>query len=83
MGWERCLDIIVLSLSAIVANRIHRNFSDDAHAAIEKLIEKTLSILLAIFNTNYGIRCTHNQNEFCCGRIFDQCIFELTLLQLL
>jgi uridine phosphorylase len=34
-----------LSLSAIVANRIHRTFSGDPVAAIENLIKKTLVII--------------------------------------
>lgn len=34
-----------LSLSAIVANRIHKNFSSDGNATIEKLIKKTLDII--------------------------------------
>ena len=34
-----------LSLSAIVANRVHKKFSVDGNAAIEKLIVKTLEII--------------------------------------
>ncbi len=38
-----------LSLSAIVANRIHKNFSADGNATIEKLIKKTLEIIVENF----------------------------------
>ena len=38
-----------LSLSAIVANRIHKTFSADGHAAVEKLIQKTLAIIAENF----------------------------------
>lgn len=34
-----------LSLSAIVANRVRRNFSADGNAAVEQLIQKTLEII--------------------------------------
>lgn len=34
-----------LSLNAIVANRIHKNFSTDGNATVEKLIKKTLDII--------------------------------------
>jgi uridine phosphorylase len=34
-----------LSLSAIVANRIHKNFSAEGSAVIENLIVKTLEII--------------------------------------
>ena len=44
-GLGKLLGHHCLSLSAIVANRIHRNFSKDSHAVIEKLIEKTLTII--------------------------------------
>ena len=44
-GFGKLLGHHCLSLSAIVANRIHRNFSKDSHAVIEKLIEKTLTII--------------------------------------
>lgn len=43
-GLGKMLGHYCLSLSAIVANRVHRNFSVDAHAAVEKLIKKTLDI---------------------------------------
>ena len=44
-GLGKMLGHHCLSLSAIVANRIHRNFSRDGNAAIETLIKKTLSII--------------------------------------
>lgn len=44
-GLGKLLGHQCLSLSAIVANRIHRNFSNDSNAAIEKLIQKTLDIV--------------------------------------
>jgi uridine phosphorylase len=44
-GLGKALHHNCLSLSAIVANRIHKNFSADGHAAIEKLIVKTLEII--------------------------------------
>jgi uridine phosphorylase len=44
-GLGKLLGHYCLSLSAIVANRVHRNFSPDANAAVEKLIEKTLGII--------------------------------------
>ena len=47
-GLGKMLGHHCLSLSAIVANRIHRNFSGNSTAAIEKLIEKTLGILSII-----------------------------------
>ena len=47
-GLGKMLGHNCLSLSAIVANRIHRNFSADSTATIEKLIEKTLGILSTI-----------------------------------
>jgi uridine phosphorylase len=46
-GLGKMLGHHCLSLSAIVANRIHRNFSEDANAAMEKLIEKALGIISA------------------------------------
>ncbi|MEO8765942.1 MAG: nucleoside phosphorylase [Ginsengibacter sp.] len=44
-GLGKALRHNCLSLSAIVANRIHKNFSADGNAAIEKLIVKTLEII--------------------------------------
>lgn len=44
-GLGKILGHHCLSLSAIVANRVHRNFSKDATATIGRLIEKTLSIV--------------------------------------
>ncbi|HET9276661.1 MAG TPA: nucleoside phosphorylase [Flavitalea sp.] len=44
-GLGKMLGHHCLSLSAIVANRIHKNFSKDPNAAMEKLIERTLGIL--------------------------------------
>jgi uridine phosphorylase len=44
-GLGKALHHNCLSLSAIVANRIHNNFSADGNAAIEKLIVKTLEII--------------------------------------
>jgi uridine phosphorylase len=44
-GLGKALRHNCLSLSAIVANRIHKNFSADGDAAIEKLIVKTLEII--------------------------------------
>lgn len=44
-GLGKALHHNCLSLSAVVANRIHKNFSADGHAAIEKLIVKTLEII--------------------------------------
>jgi uridine phosphorylase len=41
-GLGKALHHNCLSLSAVVANRIHKNFSKDGNAAIEKLIVKTL-----------------------------------------
>ncbi len=38
-----------LSLSAIVANRIHKNFSADGNASVENLIKKTLEIIAENF----------------------------------
>ncbi len=38
-----------LSLNAIVANRIHKTFSADGNAAVEKLIKKTLEIIAENF----------------------------------
>lgn len=43
-GLGKMLGHYCLSLSAIVANRVLGNFSIDAHAAVEKLIKKTLDI---------------------------------------
>lgn len=44
-GLGKALQHNCLSLSAIVANRIHKNFSRDGLATIEKLIVKTLEII--------------------------------------
>ena len=44
-GLGKALHHHCLSLSAIVANRIHKNFSADGHAIVEKLITKTLEII--------------------------------------
>ena len=46
-GLGKMLGHHCLSLSAIVANRIQRNFSEDAQAAVEKLIKKALEIISA------------------------------------
>ena len=44
-GLGKALQHNCLSLNAIVANRIHKNFSIDGLALIEKLISKTLEII--------------------------------------
>jgi uridine phosphorylase len=44
-GLGKALQHNCLSLSAIVANRIHKNFSADGLATVEKLIVKTLEII--------------------------------------
>jgi uridine phosphorylase len=44
-GLGKALQHNCLSLSAIVANRIHKNFSADGLATVEKLILKTLEII--------------------------------------
>jgi uridine phosphorylase len=44
-GLGKALHHNCLSLSAIVANRIHKNFSADGLATVEKLIVKTLEII--------------------------------------
>jgi uridine phosphorylase len=44
-GLGKALQHNCLSLSAIVANRIHKNFSANGNAAVEKLIVKTLEII--------------------------------------
>jgi uridine phosphorylase len=44
-GLGKALQHNCLSLSAIVANRIHKNFSADSLATVEKLIVKTLEII--------------------------------------
>ncbi len=44
-GLGRALHHNCLSLSAIVANRIHKKFSTDGNATVEKLIKKTLEII--------------------------------------
>lgn len=44
-GLSKALHHNCLSLSAIIANRIHKNFSKDASGLIEKLIVKSLEII--------------------------------------
>jgi uridine phosphorylase len=44
-GLGRLLGHHCLSLSAIVANRIHKEFSKDGQALVEKLIVKSLDII--------------------------------------
>lgn len=44
-GLGKALHHNCLSLSAIIANRIHKNFSKDAASLIEKLITKSLEII--------------------------------------
>ncbi len=44
-GLGKALQHNCLSLNAIVANRVHKNFSSDGNVAVEKLIEKTLKII--------------------------------------
>jgi uridine phosphorylase len=44
-GMGKILGHHCLSLSAIVANRISKEFSKDGHAAVENLIKQTLSII--------------------------------------
>jgi uridine phosphorylase len=44
-GLGKALHHHCLSLSAIIANRIHKNFSNDSAALIEKLIERSLRII--------------------------------------
>ena len=44
-GMGKALQHNCLSLNAIVANRVHKNFSSDGNATVEKLIEKTLKII--------------------------------------
>lgn len=48
-GLGKALHHHCLSLSAIVANRIHKTFSADGNATIEKLIKKTLEIIAENF----------------------------------
>ncbi|MGN6249411.1 MAG: nucleoside phosphorylase, partial [Ginsengibacter sp.] len=45
-GLGKALNHHCLSLNAIIANRIHKNFSDDSLGLIDKLIEKSLQIIL-------------------------------------
>ncbi|MBS1600472.1 MAG: nucleoside phosphorylase [Bacteroidetes bacterium] len=47
-GLSKILGHHCLSLSAIVANRISKEFSKDGNAVVEKLIEKTLSIIQSL-----------------------------------
>ncbi|MGN6802162.1 MAG: nucleoside phosphorylase [Ginsengibacter sp.] len=44
-GLGKALNHHCLSLNAIIANRIHKNFSDDSLGLIDKLIEKALQII--------------------------------------
>lgn len=44
-GLGKALQHHCLSLSAIIANRIHKNFSNDSLALIDQLIEKSLEII--------------------------------------
>jgi uridine phosphorylase len=44
-GIGRLLGHHCLSLSAIVANRIDKEFSKDSNAVVERLIEKTLDTI--------------------------------------
>ncbi len=44
-GMGKILGHHCLSLSAIVANRISKEFSKDGNAAVEKLIKQTLEII--------------------------------------
>lgn len=44
-GLGKALHHNCLSLSAIIANRIHKNFTSDSQALIDKLIEKSLEII--------------------------------------
>ncbi len=44
-GLGKALHHHCLSLNAIIANRIHKNFSNDSLALIDKLIEKSLEII--------------------------------------
>ncbi len=45
-GLGKALHHHCISLSAIIANRIHKNFSKDSLGLIEKLIEKSLEIII-------------------------------------
>ncbi len=47
-GLGKLLGHHCLSLSAIVANRVTRQFSNDSNAAVEKLIKETLRMITAI-----------------------------------
>lgn len=44
-GLGKALHHHCLSLNAIIANRIHKNFSSDSQALIDRLIEKSLEII--------------------------------------
>jgi len=44
-GLGKALHHNCLSLSAIIANRIHKNFSKDSLGLVEKLIVKSLEII--------------------------------------
>jgi uridine phosphorylase len=50
-GLGKLLGHSCLSLNAIVANRVNQTFTRDGHAIMEKLIQKTLSILLSADHT--------------------------------
>jgi len=50
-GLGKLLGHACLSLNAIVANRVNHTFTKDGQAVMEKLIQKTLSILLATEHT--------------------------------
>jgi uridine phosphorylase len=47
-GLGKLLGHHCLSLSAIVANRIHKEFSKDANALVEKLIKQTLETITSL-----------------------------------
>jgi uridine phosphorylase len=47
-GLSKLLGHSCLSVNAIVANRVRKEFSKDGKAAVEALIEKSLSIIAGI-----------------------------------
>jgi uridine phosphorylase len=47
-GMGKLLGHHCVSLSVVVANRIHKNFSIDSATAVENLVVKTLDILTAV-----------------------------------
>ncbi len=47
-GLGKLLGHHCISLSAIVANRLHKNFSKDGNALVEKLIKQTLEAIISI-----------------------------------